>query len=245
MEKQPLWIILANDDYDEPSPAEGGASLLLTRPLIHVNDVVDKIHDYKTEMRRDSEEEREREKTGEERELVANKVANRSFARISFSQQPFLPVSVFLLPSCSETRSSGADPLKMKYSLVNFRAARKASWGKTREIQGHMEGEGGERERERAWRASREHACPSVPHQTRESVSAFSRQFFTREHAPVSDSRPPSLTTHRLRRNVRDLSSSMIENHRRRTMSTAELNLEIPSYSKINTYIATNFLTNT
>ena len=168
-------------------------------------------------------------------------MANRSFARISFSQQPFLPVSVFLLPSCSETRSSGADPLKMKYSLVNFRAARKASWGKTREIQGHMEreGEGG---RERAWRASKEHTCPSEPRQTRESVSAFSRQFFTREHAPVSDSRPPSLTTHRLHRSVRDLSSSMIENHRRRTMSTAEPNLEIPSY--INMYIATNFLTN-
>lgn len=170
-------------------------------------------------------------------------MANRSFARISFSQQPFLPVSVFLLPSCSETRSSGADPLKMKYSLVNFRAARKASWGKTREIQGHMERGGGGRER--AWQVSKEHACPSEPRQTRESVSAFRRQFFTREHAPVSDSRPPSLTTHRLRRSVRDLSSSMIENHRRRTMSTAKLNLEIPSYSKINTYIATNFLTNT
>lgn len=34
-------------------PPTAGAGLPLTRLLIHVNDVVDEIHDYKTETRRD------------------------------------------------------------------------------------------------------------------------------------------------------------------------------------------------
>lgn len=65
-------------------------------------------------------DEREREREGEEGRSIANKVANRS--NLFF---PTPPPTDFLLPSCSAP--SRADPLKTKYSLVNFLGFREKS----------------------------------------------------------------------------------------------------------------------
>lgn len=191
-------------------------------------------------MRWDSEErERERRRRGS---LSRIKWQTARSLESLFLNSPFSLSACFFCPPGARRDPQALILWKWNIPSLISGPREKRRGGKRVKYKDTWKERGREGGRERAWRASKEHTCPSEPRQTRESVSAFSRQFFTREHAPVSDSRPPSLTTHRLHRSVRDLSSSMIENHRRRTMSTAEPNLEIPSY--INMYIATNFLTN-
>lgn len=75
-------------------PAE---SSLNPRPLIHVNDVDDEIHDYDRERKKERWMREEKKEEG----CIANKVANRSNL---FFPTPPPSTNEFLLPSCSEAR---------------------------------------------------------------------------------------------------------------------------------------------
>ena len=137
---------------------------------------------------------RERER---ERVVVANKVANRSFARTSFSQPVPFPPSLSQRVSFAPLQR-GADPQALilwKWNIPSLISGsrEKRREGKTRETQGHAR-----RKRER----EREDLCvlPCLV----KRVSAFSRQFFTREHA--------LLTTWFLRGYTRRFANSPIEN---------------------------------
>ena len=179
---------------------DAGASLLLTRLLIHVNDVIDEIHDYK--MRDETQIyiyiyiyiERERER--------GRGWLSRIKWQTARSLEPLFPNQSLSLPPCQRVSFAplqrGADPQALilwKWNIPSLISGsrEKRREGKTRETQGHAR-----RKRER----EREDLCvlPCLV----KRVSAFSRQFFTREHA--------LLTTWFLRGYTRRFANSPIEN---------------------------------
>lgn len=149
-------------------PAE---SSLNPRPLIHVNDVDDEIHDYDRERKKERWMREEKKEEG----CIANKVANRSNL---FFPTPPPSTNEFLLPSCSEARPPLA-PILWKLwnipSLISWDFARKASREKNaRETQG-------QRERERGGRRTCVSFCASSNAGNPFLLSPGN--FFTREHA--------------------------------------------------------------
>lgn len=149
------------------SPAE---SSLNPRPLIHVNDVDDEIHDY------DREGKKERKMNEKKEEgYPRNKVANRSNL---FFPTPPPSTTEFLLLSCSEARPSLPSILWKLWnipSLISWDFARKASREKNaRETQGQKEREEGGGP-----------ACPSAPRQTQEEIRfCFHPVIFSRASTP-------------------------------------------------------------